>query len=204
LRDNGNPIDLAVLTSGASGVEDDFAPHLTRLTKAALREQEQMASCRFFGLPPERLTFLRLAEDEAGHPEVSGENLACLKAWWDAHSPELVFLPHGNDTNPGHQRTYLFFRRIMEADPRDVVALLNRDPKTIEMRLDVVTEFEETDAIWKGTLLRLHRTQHERNLRRRQHGFDERVLRVNRQAARELGGGAAYAEVFELEIHAGG
>jgi LmbE family N-acetylglucosaminyl deacetylase len=199
LQENGNPIDVAVLTSGASGVEDDFAPQLTNQGKAALREQEQAESCQFFGLPPERLTFLRLAEDAEGHLEVSEQNLARLKAYWHTHLPDLVFLPHGNDTNAGHQRTYRLFRRLKEAEPRRVMVLLNRDPKTIEMRQDLYTVFTETEALWKGTLLRFHRTQHERNLKTRQHGIDERILRVNRQVARGLGGAAAYAEVFELE-----
>jgi len=200
LRENGNPIDLVVLTSGASGVDDDFAPKLTEQRKAAIREQEQRASCNFFGLPPEQLTFLRLTEDAEGHPQVSENNLARLKAYWNEHLPDLVFMPHGKDTNAGHQRTYRLFRQLKEAEPRSVVALLNRDPKTIEMRQDVYTLFGETEALWKGELLRFHRTQHERNLRTRQHGIDERILRVNREAARELGREAEYAEVFELEV----
>ena len=202
LRDNGNPINLAVLTSGASGV-DDFGPQLSLQAKADLREEEQMASCRFFGLPPECVTFLRLAEDAQGHPEASEQNLGRLKAYWDAHLPDLVFLPHGNDTNAGHQRTYLLLRRLIEAKPLRLVVLLNRDPKTIQMRQDLYTLFGEDEALWKGELLRFHRTQHERNLRTRQHGIDERILQVNRQAAAELEGGYAYAEVFELEWHAG-
>ena len=200
LRDNGNPIDLVVLTSGASGVEDGFAPGLTVPGKAAIREHEQKASCNFFGLPPEQLTFLHLAEDAEGHPQVSEQNLARLSAYWNEHLPDLVFMPHGNDTNAGHQRTYSLFRKLKEAEPRSLVALLNRDPKTIDMRQDVYTLFGETEALWKGELLRYHRTQHERNLRTRQHGIDERILGVNRQAARELGREAEYAEVFELEI----
>jgi LmbE family N-acetylglucosaminyl deacetylase len=199
LRDNGNPIDLVVLTSGASGVDDDFAPKLTAQGKAAIREQEQRASCNFFGLAPEHLTFLHLAEDAEGHPELSEHNLARLRAYWDMHLPELVFMPHGNDTNAGHQRTYRLFRQLEEAQPRSVVALLNRDPKTIGMRQDVYTLFGETEALWKGELLRFHRTQHERNMKTRQHGIYERILRVNRQVAEELGGEAEYAEVFELE-----
>jgi LmbE family N-acetylglucosaminyl deacetylase len=198
-RDNGNPIDLAVLTSGASGVEDDFAPRLTLQGKAALREEEQRASCHFFGLPPERLTFLRLAEDAQGHLEDSEQNLAQLLAYWDAHSPDLVFLPHGNDTNAGHRRTYRLFHRLIEAGSRSAMVFLNRDPKTIAMRQDLYTEFGEPEALWKATLLRFHQTQQRRNLRTRQHGFDERILQVNRQTARELGAAAAYAEVFELE-----
>jgi LmbE family N-acetylglucosaminyl deacetylase len=199
LHENGNPIDLAVLSSGASGVEDGFAPQLTPQGKAAIREQEQAASCQFFGLPPERLTFLRLAEDAQGHLEDSEENLRRLRAYWETHLPDLVFLPHGNDTNAGHQRTYRLFRRLMAAETRRVMALLNRDPKTIALRQDLYTEFGENEALWKGTLLRFHQTQHARNLRTRRHGFDERILQVNRETARELGGAAAYAEVFELD-----
>ena len=56
----GDTIHLAVLTTGASGVEDGYAGAYTAVDKAALREQEQAASCAFFGLPPERLSFLRL------------------------------------------------------------------------------------------------------------------------------------------------
>src|SRR5512138_2812149 len=59
-QDQGNRIDLAVLTSGASGVEDDFSASPDTAVKAALREAEQRASCRFFGLPESRLVFLRL------------------------------------------------------------------------------------------------------------------------------------------------
>lgn len=199
LHANGNPIYLAVLTSGASGVDDDFGPELTLQRKAALREQEQRASCRFFGLPAARLSFLRLAEDSEGHPELSENNLVLLKAYWDAHLPDIVCLPHGNDTNAGHQRTYRLFRQIMESQSTNLVALLNRDPKTIAMRPDLYTIFGEAEALWKGELLRFHRTQHERNLKTRGHGIDERILRVNRQAAKELGDTAEYAEVFELE-----
>ena len=200
LRDKGNPIDLAVLTSGASGVEDGFRPGLTPTGKAAIREEEQRASCRFFGLPEERLTFLRLDEDAHGHLEASEGNLGRLKAWWDAHPADLVFLPHGNDTNAAHQRTYALFRQLLAARPRPLAALLNRDPKTLAMREDVLTVFGAAEAGWKAELLRFHQTQHQRNLRTRGHGIDERILRVNREAAARLGKEGEYAEAFELEV----
>jgi LmbE family N-acetylglucosaminyl deacetylase len=203
LRDNGNRIDVVVLTSGASGVDDDFVAQLTIQDKAVLREQEQSASCQFFGLPPEQLTFLRLAEDAAGHLEVSEQNLTRLRTYWDAHLPDLVFLPHGHDTNAGHQRTYTLFHQVMETESRQVVALLNRDPKTIAMQPDVYTVFGEAEAVWKGALLRFHRTQHERNMRTRQYGIEERILRGNREMGQGLGQGEEYAEVFELEWYPG-
>jgi hypothetical protein len=43
------------------------------------------------------------------------------------------------------------------------------------------------------------RSQHQRNLNRRGCGFDERVLRINRQIAESLGLHGQYAEAFELE-----
>ena len=202
LHDNGNAIDLVVLTSGASGVDDEAAGPLSPQDKGLLREEEQRASCRFFGLPPDRLCFLRLDEDAEGHMEVSEANQARVQAYWDAHSPDLVFLPHGNDTNAAHRRTYRMFRQLMDRDTRGVMAFLSQDPKTIGLRADLYTVFGEPEAGWKGALLRHHRTQHERNLRTRQYGIDERILRTNRQAAEPLGLDIQYAEAFELEWHA--
>ena len=45
-KENGNPIHVAVATSGASGVEDTFCTPPTPETKKAVREKEQRASCR--------------------------------------------------------------------------------------------------------------------------------------------------------------
>ncbi|RPI32586.1 MAG: PIG-L family deacetylase [Chloroflexota bacterium] len=199
-HENGNPIHLAVVTSGASGVDDDFCPTPGAAARGALREKEQMASCRFFGLPEGQLSFLRLAEDASGHPVMSAENADLVRRFLLASRPEIVFLPHWNDYNPGHQRNYALFRQIVTVEKLSVVALLNRDPKTIQMRSDVYSVFGEAEAAWKGELLRFHQSQHQRNLRTRQHGIDERIFRVNRQSAEELPGNPAYAEVFELEF----
>jgi len=78
---------------------------------------------------------------------------------------------------------------------------LIHDPKTIQMRHDLYTVFGEDEAEWKGQLLRFHQSQHQRNLRTRQYGFDERILKVNRQIARELQASASYAEGFELKLY---
>jgi hypothetical protein len=79
-----------------------------------------------------------------------------------------------------------------------VLALLIRDPKTVAMRLDVVTAFDETEANWKARLLRYHQSQQQRNLRSRGYGFDERILRVNREIAKEVGLANLFAEGFEV------
>lgn len=194
LYENGNSITVAVLTTGAGGVEDEYAP--TTEAKRDTREAEQRASCRFFGLQAERLTFLRMAEDATGHLIPNAANRALLQAWCDAQQPDVVFMPHGNDTNADHRRAYALFQEIKRAP---LLACLNRDPKTIACRADLATGFGEAMATWKAKLLRFHASQQQRNLRIRGYGFDERILRMNRQVATELGGPWPYAECFELE-----
>jgi LmbE family N-acetylglucosaminyl deacetylase len=199
-RDNGHEIHVAVISSGADGVEDDFCDPPTREAKGAIREEEQRASCRFFGLPESNLAFLRLREDSTGHPMENRENLQRLGQIFLEKKPALVFLPHGNDQNLGHQRTYSMFRRIASEVGYPMTAFLNRDPKTIGMRNDLYTVYDAQDAEWKGQLLRFHESQHQRNLHTRNCGFDERILGIDRQTAREMLGTENYAEVFEIEF----
>lgn len=216
LHESGHSIHLAVATSGAGGVDDADCTAPAAGAKAALREGEQRASCRFFGLPEEKLKFLRLFMDERGHPVVGDVNVGAVRALLAEVRPAAVFLPHGHDTSVGHQRVYALLRAaaplavksLAAADGAEqgglaslpCMAFLNRDPKTIAMRYDVVTPFGEDLAAWKATLLRCHQTQHLRNLRRRGHGLDERILAVNRDSAVTCGVAEPYAEVFEVEM----
>ncbi|HWT72993.1 MAG TPA: PIG-L family deacetylase [Oxalicibacterium sp.] len=195
----GDTIHLAVLTTGASGVEDGFEGASNEDAKAALREDEQRASCRFFGLPPEQLHFLRLAPDEGGNPRLDDVNHARIRDFLLPRQPDLVFMPHGNDSNVTHQRTYALFRAVALAESLQTCAVLNQDAKTIAMRVDAWLPFDEETAAWKAELLRFHRSQQQRNLNTRGHGFDERVLAICRESARELKLEDNYAEVFELE-----
>ena len=190
----GHRLQVAVLTGGAGGVDDGFEGATEPAAKATLREAEQRASCAFFGLPPERLHFLRLWE---GAPEP--EDAARLRAWMAARPADLLFLPHGNDSNQTHRRTFEAVCAAAASLRLQAWACLNRDAKTLGMRADLVFGFGEEEAAWKAQLLRHHRSQQERNLRTRGHGFDARVLEVNREAGRELGAGLPYAEVFELK-----
>jgi len=196
---NGSRISLAVLTSGASGVEDSFCNPPSREEKAKVRENEQIASCRFFGLPPEQVAFLRLAEDEAGKLADRRENGQAIRRYLQDRAPQIVFLPHGNDTNPDHRLVWSLARRAASELALGVTAFLIRDPKTVAMRLDAYTAFGEEEAGWKARLLRFHQSQQQRNLNTRRTGFDDRILDVNRQAAKELRIPAPYAEAFELE-----
>ena len=204
LRDRGNRLEVAVATSGASGVESGFGGTTTAGERSALRELEQQASCRLFGLPEDRLRFLRLHEDLDGHPLHCRDNLRLVASCLRDHRPGLVFLPHWHDPNEGHQRTYALFRQSVEEEKLSLAACLNQDPKTLAMRRDLYFAFGPETAAWKGELLRLHQSQQQRNLRQRGYGLDERILRVNRRAAETLALHEPYAEVFELEIYSRG
>lgn len=199
-REHRNPLSLAVVTSGASGVEDSYCSSGSWEVKGEIREREQAAACRFFGLDEDQVTFLRCDEDRGGHPEPTDNNVERLRQHILSVHPDIVCLPHGNDTNLGHQRVYAMFKQIATGTAYPMVALLNRDPKTISMRMDLLMTFGKKEAEWKGALLRFHQSQHQRNLNLRRHGFDDRILEVNRQIAREVGTGkVTFAEAFEIE-----
>jgi LmbE family N-acetylglucosaminyl deacetylase len=200
-RDNGNPIYVSVLGSGANGVEDAFCLRPTREAKTEIRENEQRKSCQFFGLAVSHLRFLRLEEDRAGHIEANEVNRRRLRDHFLEIRPDIVFLPHGNDTNIGHQRTWSIFREIAPGAGYAITAFFNRDPKTISMRHDVYALFGEKDSRWKAQLLRLHESQQQRNVKARGHGLDERILRLNRKIVHEdFQLSDMYAEVFEIEF----
>lgn len=183
LQARGHVIDVLVLTSGSSGVEDGFGGAFDRGAKAALREAEQRESAARFGLPPERLQFLRLWEDFDGVPHDAAAQHALLRNLLRTMAPALVFLPHGNDSNATHRRTFETFHAIATEERLHTTALLCLDAKTTAMRRDVHVFFDESAAQWKAALLRCHTSQQSRNLRTRGQGFDDRVLAVNRAAA---------------------
>lgn len=203
LAAQGHALHVAVLTSGASGVDDGFEGAFCDADKAALREREQRESCAFFGLPQERLQFLRLwgsggSDADGSAARDSPEDSAALEAWMAARPADLLFMPHGNDSNRTHRRTCETARALATELQLRAWACLNQDAKTVGMRVDLYFDFDEEEAAWKAQLLRFHRSQQTRNLRTRGTGFDARVLQVNRQAAQTLPTLRPYAEAFEL------
>jgi LmbE family N-acetylglucosaminyl deacetylase len=197
-HDRGDEVRLSVISSSPHGVTDGFCSPPTAAAKTALREEEQRQSCALFGLPPERIIFLRLAEDDSGHPSDSAHNRAYLEAHIRDVGPDIVLMPHGNDTNAGHRFAFRALQHCAGQPGPAIVALLNRDPKTVEMRTEIYTFFGEEEARWKAGLLRCHQSQHQRNLETRGYGLDERILRVNRRSAADLPGRGPYAEAFEI------
>jgi len=198
-QQNGNPIQLAVVSGSASGVLNEFCSPPDNATKVAVREQEQRDSLRFFGLGEERVTFLRLREDDAGAPLDDAENEAAIRRQLLEHRSQVVFLPHGADSNAGHRRVHAMFLRAAATLDEPPAAFLIRDPKTLSFRADLYMPFDEETARWKRRLLLHHRSQEHRNRRQRDHGFDDRILHVNHEIAAELNCGAPFAEAFQVE-----
>ena len=190
-------IFLNVLSSGASGVQDSYMVHFSGISKQEKREQEQRQSCRYFGLGERQVSFLRLQLDDTGHLLDCDENLHQIRNVINQMKPDIICCPHENDTNQDHRLTVEMAERALQQGEQSTIMLLNRDPKTISMKQDVFTPFDEQQAQWKAQMLRFHDSQHQRNLHTRGYGFDERILRVNRESAREYDLKEKYAEVFE-------
>jgi len=201
LTTGGNPLAAGIVRTG-SGVLDTYASDLTWGKKADIREREQRNSMRFFGLPDNAVTFFSLDNDDGeGQLRETPANLATLTAFVTERKPDILFIPHGNDTNSAHRALYAMVRKLVGGLDQPPILFLVRDPKTVAMRTDLYMPFDEKQAAWKAQLLRFHDTQHQRNLTTRGSGFDERILEGNRQIARELTLDAPYAEAFEVETY---
>jgi len=179
LATNGWQLRWAVVTSGWSGVQDDFVGP-DQATKAAARRKEQRAAARLFGLPANRLAFLELEETEDGALAATKANRARLFQVLGKSTPDLILLPWRLDSNATHRLVYQWFAEWADGWPRPVVALGNEDPKTQEFQPHVRVLFAEQIARWKEKLLECHQSQSARNLATRGHTFAARILAVNR------------------------
>lgn len=196
----GVEIRLLVLTGASSGVLDSFANPPTRENKQAIREREQRAALDCFGLAQKSADFLYLPEDHHGELALSLSTQETVATHFRSFDPDLVTLPYGYDTNNGHQRTFLLLREIAKSSKKSLLALYQKDPKTLSIQLEAFMAFDESVAAWKGEMLRFHQSQQTRNLATRHHGIDERILRVNREIAQSLGIQSPYAEGFQIEL----
>jgi len=195
LVQGGWEMHWAILTSSWSGVEDDFVGP-SPLAKTRVRQEEQRAAARLFGLPEARLTFLNLTEGADGHLLSCADNHLRYTAYLSAVSPDIVVLPCLADTNPTHRLNYAWFAAWAATHGRPVLALGNEDPKTTAFTPDFSILFGEETAVWKGALLECHRSQSVRNQHTRQMTFAERILRVNADSPGLAPG--QYAERFQV------
>lgn len=218
LRRSGCDIRYAVVTLSPAGVEDEYAQRFhdgdsaaLRDTKAEIRRKEQIRSAEMFGLGAEGLAFLGIQEDAENTRLDSTANRSRLREHLESVAPDMVIMPVGRDENRTHAWVYEVFREcagdLARRFGRSLVGLYNEDPKTTAIRPDLFICFGEESAQWKRTLLRAHDSQQQRNIRIRGVGFDERILRVNREGRRRLPEASAlavsslqYAEVFEMEL----
>jgi LmbE family N-acetylglucosaminyl deacetylase len=182
LASKGWKLHWAVVTSGWSGVLDDFAG-TSRVAKAAARRNEQRAAARLFGLAKNRLRFLALKEDKHGRLAANRHNRARLFRFLETLQPELVLLPWREDSNATHRLVYLWFAEWAAAGARPVVALANEDPKTLAFQANLQVLFDWRTAKWKAELLECHKSQSARNQVKRGHNFAARILSLNRRIA---------------------
>lgn len=196
LADSGWEMYWAVVTSGWSGVSDDFCGPDRRM-KAEVRKDEQRESARLFGLPPDKLSFLEAEETEEGELSPTEANRRAVTSLLDALQPDLVLLPHRKDSNPTHRLVYDWFAQWADSVTRPLLALGNEDPKSEDFHPNVEVTFGEDEALWKASLLECHRSQSARNQATRGITFAERVLGTNRRPD------GTYSERFEAVLREG-
>ena len=190
----------AIVAQTGSGIDTIYGAGMTKQDRTLLRNREQRASFAFFGLPQSHYQILALdnaADDQVDYTE---NNICRLKEIVRKIQPNILFMPHGNDSNRAHRDMYRMMRHIAKCMEWPIALMLNSDVKTVDMRKDWFVPFSQEKAQWKRQLLRFHDSQHQRNLRVRGYGFDDRVLSLTRQTAKELGITLPYAASFEVEI----
>jgi LmbE family N-acetylglucosaminyl deacetylase len=220
---SGCSVRCLIVCSSHGGVTDNFALDHARKNgreldrdeiphyKRGIRQAEQIESVRLGAFtvgPPE---FLAVEEDERGNLTASDTNALTIAEALSGYDPDIVIMPHGEDTNAAHVNVHRFFRRaaahLAARRGRPLLGLYNRDAKTLRITEQLAVPFDIEASEWKSGLLKAHRSQHERNLELRGYGFDERVLRVNRGAWDELAGKIGeswtsaypFAETFQAE-----
>lgn len=220
----GCRIRYAILCSSHGGVTDHFALAHAKAAgtgkikdllvyKRKIRNGEQTASARLAGFVAGDCRFIEGAvEDGRGNLAEAPANRTLLKKVVEEEDADIVVLPYGEDTNAGHVNVYRYLcevaPKVALARKRPLLALFNHDPKTIQITHHLVVPFDGESARWKASLLRTHTSQHERNLEERGFGFDERILRTNREIQTRLQervlepwkDECLYAEAFQVEL----
>jgi len=176
-----------------NGVEPDFEP---QTPQAEIRKREQLASLSFFGLDIEAVKFLDTVCDHTGQTTYHSKNRDIIANCISEFAPDMIFTPHPNDTNPAHQSINRMLYEVKVG--KDIIVMHNHDPKTLDMKPSAFMPYDSKQAKWKAQLLRHHQSQHSRNLKTRGYGFDDRILSVSKEAAKNCRLNCEYAEIFEV------
>ena len=201
-HEEGHTVYAAVCVTG-SGFEEELKTALTVSERENIRIEEQKKSIAFFGLQKERLEFLYVRNEKDEQLAADAENRETVRRFFYETRPDIVFLPHENDSNRAHRAMYQIAESIAAEANWPIALFLHKDPKTLHMRTDFFLAFDEAEASWKRELLRFHDSQQKRNIRTRGYGLDERILQLNRQIAKKLPTHLPYAAAFELRYFSG-
>lgn len=219
----GCRVSYAVTGGATGGVTDQYARGWAKAAgksskdletcKLELRRAEQLASAEKSGIVDGEVVFLEGGtEDDFGDLTETPGNASLLGELLKNEAPDIVALPHGEDTNVGHAALYNLFRalasKLAAGRNRPLLALYIHDPKTTAINEQLVVPFDGEAARWKASLLRCHDSQQQRNIEQRGYGLDERILKLNRKIQTDLQNRVLepwkdeclYAESFQIEL----
>lgn len=191
----------ALVAETGSGIDKVYGAQMDAPMRRTHRNREQISSFRYFGLSAEKYRICGLENADDDQVADTPANRAFLAEQIQLIHPDMLFMPHGNDTNRAHRAMYAMAHAITDSLTWPIALMLNSDVKTVDMKKDFYLGFGVRDAIWKAGLLRCHDSQHQRNLRDRGYGFDARVLMLNKRTAMSLALAEPYAGSFELELN---
>ena len=197
LLQGGCKVSLVVMCLD-NGVDPDYEP---QTPQREIRKREQLSSLEFFqqstAAHTSSVEFPDFECDDSGQVYYTPANLKFVADLLNSQQPDIVFLPHSNDTNSGHQSAAKLLTEARGNCPHKSLVMFNHDPKTQNMTPNAFLPFGDDLAEWKRQLLLFHDSQHQRNLRSRNAGFDDRILGDNRNSAQMIGTDFPFAEIFE-------
>lgn len=204
----GCKIHVAVAPT-SSGILDAFYDEpADELKRILTREQEQRESLAFFGLDASAYQFFStdFDLDSNGEMTASKANSAAIESVILQQKPQVIFIPHPNDSNDAHSAMAACVQEILArhcgvALPESVKVFQQVDPKTEAAEVNAFFPLTKNDCAWKSELLAHHQTQDHRNQTTRQISLATRILDSNAQSASKLALDYSHMEAFEIITH---
>jgi len=199
LQQCDNRIFVRVLGTGWNRVEDEICDPATPEAKAALQRQEFHESCRRFELNEDDVAFLDMKEDSSGYIRKHPFNIELLKKAITEIKPQLIFMPHWNDTSNDRRLAATLAWDALDELGLSTPLLHFYTPKTRTMYRHFYTVFSRSEADWKAGQLQCHRSIQQHYMAHYGIGFVDKIIQLNYDAGRDIGKDK-YAEVFEMKI----